>query len=308
MSRIREIIGEYLAVRRSLGYTLRESERMLLCFAAFLEDAPSSFVTTDLAVKWAIDSEHRSTNSSSMRLGVVRSFARFAKGFDPRTEIPPAGYLPYRVKRPVPYIYSVDEIHRLVNAVDLMRSPPFSKATFSTLIGLISVTGMRLGEAIALDRDDFAPRKGIITIRKGKFGKSRELVLHQSAQDALCSYEKLRDIEFPKPLHSAFFLSRKGKRLFRQNVSQTFDIVRRRAGLADQKPRRPHIHDLRHTFAVHTLTDWYRDGLDVESRLPLLSTYLGHVSPSSTYWYLTVTPELAELAAKRMEQKIGDLP
>jgi integrase/recombinase XerD len=184
---------------------------------------------------------------------------------------------------------------------------PFMRSTYSTFFGLLAVTGMRVGEANALDRTDFDASEGVLTIRCTKFGKSREVPIHVTSQAVLRAYEQERNRIFPRPKSPAFFLSTNGTRLLRQNVSLIFACARHGAGLSQRKPR-PRIHDLRHSFAVNTLCDWYRAGKDVEAQIPLLSTYLGHVNPSSTYWYLTAIPELVSLAAKRLERSMGELP
>jgi integrase len=187
-------------------------------------------------------------------------------------------------------------------------SDPFRAHTYRTLIGLLASTGMRVGEAIDLDRTSLDGVHGVITVRHGKFGKSREVPLHSSTLEALEEYVRHRHRRCSRPVSSAFFLSLAASRLIYRNVHPTFLRLVGWAGLADRKPRRPRIHDLRHTFAVRTLIDWYWAGLDVERQLPILSTYLGHVSPSSTYWYLSAVPELLGVAARRLEESLGELP
>lgn len=307
MKTLRRLIKEYLAVRRSLGYGLLESERRLVDFASFLAGEGSPFITTTLAIRWATRIPSHSTNTMARRLSIVRLFAQFVRTQDSRTEIPPRDGLPYRHTRQAPYVYSAADIQSLLDATGKLASGAFHRQTTSTLFGLLAVTGMRVGEAIALDREDFERHEGILTIHKGKFGKAREMPLHPTAIAALVAYGRARD-RLIVPRSAAFFLSGKGTRLLRQNVSMTFSRLLRRANLADRKPRRPRIHDLRHSFVVHTLCDWYRAGLDVQAQLPLLSTYVGHVNPSSTYWYLSAVPELVGLAAKRLEASLGDLP
>jgi len=186
--------------------------------------------------------------------------------------------------------------------------PPLRPSTYATLFGLLSVTGMRVGEATALNCAGINQHEGLLTIHGAKFGKSREIVIHPTTQSALESYAKERDATFPSPRSPSFFVSQTGNRLVRQNVHETFLQLVRRSGMEDRKPRRPQIHDLRHSFAIRMLIGWYRAGLDVEARLPRLSTYLGHVSPSSTYWYLTGVPELLGLAAKRLDRAKGERP
>ncbi len=232
---------------------------------------------------------------------MVRAFARYVQTLDPRTEIPPYDVFSRSRHRPRPYIYADPEVVALTAAADRIQQP-FRSQTYRTLIGLLASTGMRIGEAVALDKTDVDPEQQILTVRDGKFGKSREVPLHPTTCRALEDYARSRSRHFHRSTSSAFFLSLRGTRLIYNNVHLTFFRLVDRAGLADRKPRRPRIHDLRHTFAVRTLIDWYRAGLDVESRLPLLSTYLGHVGPSTTYWYLSAVPELTGVAAERLER------
>jgi integrase len=237
-----------------------------------------------------------------VRLAAVRPFARYLAAIIPGTQIPPPGLLPGPVsRRAVPYLYSGSEITALMAAAGAIRTP-LRAATCQTLTGLLAVTGMRAGEVIRLDRTDLDWEHGLLTVRGGKFGKSRQLPLHPATVTALASYAALRDAHCPRPVTAAFFVSIAGTRLIYKNVHRTFHQLTRQAGLQPRSPAcRPRIHDLRHTFAVTTLAGWYRDGGDVAARLPLLSTWLGHADPADTYWYLTGTPELLALAAARLD-------
>lgn len=234
-------------------------------------------------------------------MGTVRGFARFLSALDPATEVPPAGLLPEPSHRAVPYIYSDEDIARLRQAAGRLR-PEHRADTYQTLIGLITVTGMRVGESVRLDRDDVDLAEGVLTIRNTKFGKSRQLPLHPTSVDALAAYARRRDERRPRPKSPSFFTSAIGTRLLRDNVSTVFPRLVREAGLQSaNRLRPPRLHDARHSFAVRCVIRWYRQGLDVEARLPLLSTWLGHVAPSSTYWYLSAVPELLELIAERID-------
>ena len=186
---------------------------------------------------------------------------------------------------------------------------PFRSATVARYIGLLAVTGMRAGEAIALDYEDIDWSEGLLTIRNAKFGKSRELALHPSTVDALRDYDLHRRHLAPKARSGAFFVSTVGGRLEYNNVQRIFHRLTRLAGIAPRSPRcRPGLHGFRHTFAVNTILDWYRAGLDVAQRMHLLSTYLGHTQPSHTYWYLSATPELFALVGQRLSVQLGELP
>ncbi|MHB8874232.1 MAG: tyrosine-type recombinase/integrase [Myxococcaceae bacterium] len=200
-----------------------------------------------------------------------------------------------------PHLYSHREVALLMREAGRLPHPHQS-ATYWTLIGLLAATGMRVGEVLHLDEDDVDWRRSLVTVRNGKFRKSREVPLHPTTLAALRAYAIRRARLRPEPRSPSFLVSRAGTRLLEQNVWRIFARLRQRAGLVHRPRHPPRIHDLRHTFAVNTLRDWYRAGIDVEQRLPWLSTYLGHVSPSTTYWYLTATPELLALACKRAER------
>jgi integrase/recombinase XerD len=215
--------------------------------------------------------------------------------------------LPYRSRRAIPYLYEPAQITALLTAAGQLQ-PPLLAANYQTLIGLLSATGLRLGEAIRLDRVDVDDRHQLLRILDSKFGKSREVVLHNSTMRALDAYGRLRDQHFPQPRCEAFLVSLRGTRLRRNCIQHMFARLVRTAGLKPRSPGcRPRLHDFRHAFAVKTLLEWYRDGLDVQARLPLLSTYMGHVNPASTFWYLTAAPELLALVADRLDSTMEGL-
>jgi len=226
---------------------------------------------------------------------------------DPRTAVPPAALLPARSPRATPYLYSEDDVRRLMAAAQGLRSP-LRRATFSTLLGLLWVTGMRIGEALRLDCDDVDFVHGVLTVRDSKFGKSRELPVHESTTAALCAYAKRRDKLCPRRSSPAFFVSLAGTRLRYCNFHLTFLGLVRAAGIPRRSACRPRPHDFRHSFAVRTLIDWYRDGGNLSWRLPHLAAYLGHADPANTYWYLSAAPELLGLAVKRLEAQVEGRP
>jgi integrase len=307
MTDLRQALVDYLDLRRALGFKLQWAEQRLGDFLDFLEEAGSSILTQALAVAWATRPKAAKPKWWASRLGLVRGFARYVHTLDPRTEVPSPELLPRTAPRQPLYLYSEEDVRALMSAAGELKEP-LRALTYATLIGLLAATGMRVGEAIALDRDDVDQQEAILTIRDGKFGKSREVALHPTTLDALGRYAEERDRTFRRNAVPAFFVSLRNKRPIYQNVHHTFFRLVDAAGLAQRKPRRPRIHDLRHSFAFWTLSDWYRADLDVGQRLPLLSTYLGHVSPTTTYWYLTAAPELLSLAAKRLQEHLGDLP
>ncbi len=300
MSGLSAELADYLQLRRALGFSLGRPAGLLASFVAFADAEGAGYVTTGLAVEWAVQPAGADPSWHAARLSAVRQFARYLRAFDPRTEVPAAGLLPGRSRRAEPYLYSAAEITAVMTAAAAIVAP-LRAATYQSLIGLLAVTGMRVGEAISADRRDVDLDSGVITVPQGKFGKSRQLPLHPSTVTALEGYARMRDVNIPGPGTPAFFVSLAGTRLIYKNVHRTYRRLTGAAGLRPRSARcRPRIHDLRHSFAVTTLISWYRDGGDLPARLPLLSTYLGHADPDDTYWYLEAAPELLTLAAARL--------
>ena len=303
MTRLRTSLADYLRVRGALGFKLKQAGELLPDFVRYLDKRGLARVTTTAAIAWATQPRDSSPGWWHQRLVVVRGFAKYLHTLDARSEVPPLDHLPHRQTRSTPFVYSDADVTALLSATDTLCAP-LRMATYKTLLGLVAVTGMRVGEAIALDQDDFDRRRRLLTVRKSKFGKSREVPLHGTTIAALERYQRERDRLAPRRRSKSFFVSSAGSRLFYQNVHETFLKLLYAAGLGERRPR-PTIHDLRHTFAIRTVLGWHRDGVDVEARLPVLSTYLGHIGPSSTYWYLTAVPELLEAATARLERFSG---
>ena len=300
MSPLRQIAEDYLRMRRSLGYKLELSGWHLGKFVSHLEQIGAATVTIENAVAWAT-SAGSDPAYWAQRLSIVRQFARHLQTLDPACEVPPVQLLPYRAPRATPYLYQPEEITALMQAAGELE-PALLAANYQTLIGLLAVSGMRLGEAVRLDRNDIDIHHSLLRIIDSKFGKSREVVLHDTTITALAEYARLRDQRFPQPRCDAFLVSLRGTRLNKNSIHDMFPRLVRAAGLKPRSPRcRPRPHDLRHAFAVRTLLDWYAAGLDVQAKLPLLSTYLGHVNPASTFYYLHAAPELLALVARRLD-------
>ena len=308
MSALRAAAGDYLAMRRALGFKLTTHGQRLMSFVSFCEERSAERVTADLAIEWATRTAKDSGDEvyQARRLDVVRIFARHLQALDPATEIPPEDVLARRYGRIPPYLYSPAEVAALMSAAGRL-TPALRAAGWRTLIGLLAVTGMRQGEACRLRRDDVDLEAATILIADSKFGKSRQVFLHPTVVTALRAWEQARDEAFPGPGAGTFLVNSRGGPLDGQNTQRTFAVLVAAAGIQAQAGRRaPRLHDLRHTFTVATMLDFYRDGANVQARLPLLSTWLGHVDPKSTYWYLQAVPELLALAAERLEQARQD--
>lgn len=296
-------LGDYLRVRRALGFKLEFPGRVLPQFVAYLDEAGSSTVTVELAIAWAGLPRGVQPISLAHRLGAVRSFARYLQTIDPATEVPPLGIWPSVARRPTPYLWADADIDALLKAARTLK-PDMRAATHAALFGLLVASGMRVGEAITLQRDDVDLGRGVVTVREAKFGRSRLVPLHPTTTEALRSYGACRDHLCPAPRSTTFFLSSAGSALGYGGVHRTFVELSTAIGLRTATVR-PRIHDLRHGFAVRTLVNWHRSGTDVEGRMAVLSNYLGHVNPAGTYWYLSASPELMELAAARLDGRSG---
>jgi integrase len=303
MRDLRKDLREYIDLRQALGYKLRKHARRLSEFIIFLEARHTDYITTKLAIAWATESSKGHKHSCFERLSFIRSFAAHVSSMDARTEIPPTGTM----RRPAitlrPYIYTREEIGRLMAAARNLFSPRKLRChTYYHLIGLLAATGMRSGEAVRLANSDVNLAEGLITIRESKFGKSRLVPLHPTTVRALAEYMARRNAFLKKAEASTFFISERRGPI--SSPRKSFGEIRRAAGLGKRRNGiSPRMHDLRHTFAVQTLLAWYRDGSDVERHLPILSTFLGHSHVENTYWYISSTPELLGAACERLETR-----
>jgi integrase/recombinase XerD len=304
MTALREALGDYLAMRRALGYKLERTELLLHQYVDELEARGVSRVTTANALEW-VTAPAGSRAWWVVRLAAVRGFAAYLHTLDDRCEVPPSDLLGRPGRRRVPFLYTDAELQALLAATTAIASPRRA-ATYRTLLGLLAVTGLRISEALGADRDDLDLVHGRLLVRHGKFAKTRRLPLHSSTLTALNTYLQRPDrprATGPEPL----LISTAGTRLLYPNVLRTFRQLVADAGIRTRSAHcGPRIHDLRHTFAVRVLLDCYRAGIDIDTRLPSLSTYLGHVNPKDTYWYLTGSPELLALAGQRLERALEE--
>ena len=302
MTSWRKRVEEYVELRRSLGFKLLEVKVSLIKFASFLEQRGAAHITISLAMEWAQQEKTARPAEWARRLSFIRGFARHWSAHDSQTEVPPSGLLPHRPGRAHPYLYSDDEVRQLLEAALQLPSPHGLRGpTHHCLLGLLAVSGLRISEARNLKTDDVDLEEGILTIRGAKFGKSRLVPIHPSTCTVLSDYASRRD-HFLTRRPEIFFVSGRGTRLDGAEIRRTFYYLSRQIGLRGASDSHgPRLHDFRHRFALKTLVQWYRSGQDVERRLPILSTYLGHVHVADTYWYLTACPELMGLAVQRFE-------
>ena len=317
MSALENALREYLALRRGLGLKLDRNETRLREFLSFLSEQKTTRITTRLALQFATRDSRLSERTNAMRLSAVRGFARYHAGNDPTTEIPPFDLLPVRSRPARAYIYTEEEIRRLLEGArnypswNRFPGPWWHRCqgwSWYCIFGLLACTGMRVGEVRNLRSEDIDWGEGVLTIRNAKFGKSRLVPLHRTMVRALATFVKHRDRfigRLPsRPVLQRFFVNSCGNGLHVTEVNRVFLRISRQIGLRAPNARRgPRCHDLRHRFAIETLLRWYRRGEQVDRLLPVLSTYMGHTHVTGTYWYLRCTPELMAAAGDRLERR-----
>lgn len=297
-------VADYVALRRALGHQLDDAARLLPRFVAFLDAQHLSTVTIQAALDWCTGPAPRGgATVAPRRMTAARGFARYLSGIDPATEIPPVGLIRAQQQRKAPFIYSDADIAAMLTAARALGGDRLRNETYYTLIGLLAISGLRIGEAIKLDLADIDRGKRVLLIRESKFGKSRLVPIQPSTVSAIDSYLAIRATKPGADGQPCLFISCTGRRLCYQSVCQTFRKIVTAAGVGTRARRPPRLHDLRHQFAVTTLRGWYAAGDDVQAKLPALSTYMGHRDPSSTYWYVSSTADLLAAAADR--QRLG---
>jgi integrase len=313
MNTLREALQDYLALRRGLGFKLYDAGLVLPRFVAFMEEHQAPHITTRLALEWVQQAKTVQPAERARRLCFVRGFARYRSATDALTEVPPTELLPYKSTRARPYLYTEQEVQSLLQAALQLPtswpSTPLRPWVFHCLLGLLSVTGLRISEALDLKLGDVDLEQGVLTIRAAKFGRSRLVPLHPSTCGVLLRYLERRKQYLGKRRAEYVFVSNRGTRLDLARVHRAFYALSRQTGLRAPGARNgPRLHDFRHRFAVQVLTRWYQSGEDPARRLPVLSTYLGHVCVAGTYWYLSNAPELMVQAMARLEKRWGGSP
>jgi len=308
MSTLYDDARAYVAMRRSLGFKLRRHDLQMRQLVAFLNERKARRITIKLALDFATRDQGNGPKPRRAQLALVRGFAKYQAGLDPLTEIPPPGLMPSARRRAKPYLYSEEEIRNLTQAAlhrpSIVSLQPW---TYYCVFGLLAVTGMRVSEVLNLRCEHIDWTAGILTVHETKFGKTRLVPLHSSTVAVLADYARRRRKYLARygyaPV-SYFFVSRWGRRVPNVSLDRMFWELSQQIGLrAQYGGHGPRMHDLRHRFAVETLLRWYRSGGDVDRRMYVLSTYLGHTEPSRTYWYLSCTPELLETAGRLLEKR-----
>lgn len=297
-------VEEYLRVRRSLGYKLKIEGGELHRFAQFAEKQKHSGpITVELAVAWAKSSKKDSQLFHARRIETLRGLTKFCALFEQETEIPSPKLLGRAHRRISPYIYTPQEILELIDAAGQIEPQGgLRPETMRHLIGLLSATGLRISEALYLNRTDVDLDHGYLLIRETKFNKSRYVPLHPTAVQAMYEYTDIRERKMPFATNAtAFFLNGKGAPFQYRQALYAFQSIRRRLGWEKKGKRPPRLHDLRHTFACRRLLAWYEQGIDINRAILYLSVYLGHYKVTDTYWYLTGIPSLMAIAAERFE-------
>jgi integrase/recombinase XerD len=310
MSALSQELDRYLAVRRGLGFELRTDERILRRFIEHAEKVGAEYVSAKVFIGWRESFGDASQHTWSRRLGIVRVFAQWLHGIDPRRQVPSNDLIPSRQRRNKPYIYTPEEIRAIVEAAAALPSANGIRSlTYPVLFGLIAVTGLRISEAISLDSSDVDLENDVLTLRKGKLGKARLIPVSRCTALKLAAYAKERDRLLERRSRS-FFVADHGERVGDCGARYNFATVCQTLGLRERQRfhkhgRGPRIHDLRHTFAVRTMLNWYRSGIDPTREMIKLTTYLGHASPEHTYWYIEAVPELLALASARAERSLA---
>lgn len=295
---LRSATADYLTERRARGYRLADHDWLLAAFLDGLEASGAVGICVADALAFAQARPETDRRWQATRLHAVRGLASYVHTRDPSAaELIPTGLIPAKVTRSIPYLYSADQTATLMSKAAAM-SPPLLAASIHTLIGLLATTGLRSGEAVRLDVDDLCVERRLLTV-VGKYSKQRLVPLHPTTVEALLDYQQLRATRAAPT--GALLVGARGGRLNLNQARAAFRSVVDGCNLPTRPGcGRPRLHDFRHTFAVTSLIDAHREGTDVDARVAVLATYLGHVDPINTYWYLTASPELMNIVSERI--------
>ncbi len=295
-----QLVEDYIALRRGLGYRSRTPERLLRGFAERLDRAGHQGpIPLEASLDWAGATSSTDPHNPARRLTVIRGFLRHLSALDGATQIPPPGLLGPTEHRTPPHVYSDSEIANLMTAAaGLDRAGRLRPHCYATLFGLLACTGLRIAEALALTVEDVDLTEGMLTVRAGKRDRTRLVPLHPTAIAPLGEYAAHRGGYGGE----AFFRTDLSDHVSYQAAEHTFTQLRQRLGWTTHgRTRLPRIHDLRHRMVVRRIQAWHADGVDVDAKIPALATYLGHVLVCDVYWYLSAVPELMDIVSTRFE-------
>lgn len=311
------LVERYLTQRRRLGFQLTSPAYSLRSLAEHVRRTRHRGpLTLEVMAQWARQDRHRSSDPRTWarRLKRLRSFTRWLQQFEPATEVPDDTIFGRLPERQAPHIYSDEEVQQLLAAARRLGPKPGLRGlVYETLFGLISSTGLRLSEALSLSVGDVDLRRGLLTIRRTKFAKSRQVPLHLSTMQALSQYRWMRDLAGAgRDDYAPFFIGTRGRRFGKpmdgRQVDHMFATLRSELGWVNRGTHHaPRVHDLRHTFVVRRILLWQQQGIDVDEAMLSLSTYVGHAMVTNTYWYLQAVPELMAVAAQRFESCMPEL-
>lgn len=307
-NRVSLLVEEYLSYKRNLGFQLIAEAVYLRAFAKYTVDIEyEGHLTREIVFRWCESGDNPSLITKGRRYEPLYSLAMYASAYDPESQMLPR--LPYGNphKRVMPHIYSEDETCKLMERCGKLYSPDGIRAlTVKTAIGLLWATGLRTSELVKLNNTDVDFNKNLLYIRSSKFNKDRLIPLTQDVAEKLYEYKTYIDTKFPgRPENAIFFVTTGGIPLNSRALEYAFQKIRDCIDVSDSGYTKARLYDFRHTFASRTVARWYKCGEDANAKLFLLSTYLGHIHPEDTYWYLTATPELLSLSAQKYEQFFG---
>lgn len=307
---LRDLIRRYVAERRRLGFRSSDAGHIYSLARHLRSVRHKGPLTLEAMADWARRDSRGSSDPKTWarRLKRLRTFTRWLRQFEPRTEVPHDLVFGSVGERLAPHIYTESEIADLLVAAGWLR-PKLRGAVYQTLYGLIAAAGLRISEALNLTIADVDLKAGMLTIRDSKFGKSRQVPVHASTTEALRRYRQLRDLRFEASPESAFFVRTRGRRSGQapdRQVHRVFADLRQELGWRNRGAHHaPRIHDLRHSFVVHRILRWLDQGVDLDQAMLQLSTYVGHVKVANTYWYLSAVPELMARSAKKFKALFG---
>lgn len=296
-------VEEYLAARRAMGFEMRGEGYQLRAFARFVaEQGEAGALTMELLLRWVQGAATPGPVTAARRVEVLRPFLKHYRQFDPICPVIPLGHCGPGHRRLSPHIYTEAEVTALLAAARELKPDGLRPLTYVTLFGLLAATGLRLSEALGLERTDLNLEAPSLKVRQTKFKKSRLVPIHVSTAKALVDYQQATRLVSRQPGIETVFLTAEGRPLPKRTVNNTFERLRRRLDWAARGSHpHPRIHDLRHTFICQALLRGQQEN-QIDRVADAISTYVGHAKVSDTYWYISATPALMSEASQRFSR------